>query len=112
MSMYSRCSDHCTHILIPSSKKVDTRQNRARWGRTCFEFLVTLSATSSALDRISFWPDMFPTRRTDSPLSTSNQSNRPEVPPRKDSSPKQKSSFLCWALDSPICYLSLLEVNQ
>ena len=36
MSMYSRCSVHWTHIRTPSSKKVETRQKRAKWGRTCF----------------------------------------------------------------------------
>ena len=36
MSMYSLCSDHCTHMRMPSSKKVETRQKRARWGSTCF----------------------------------------------------------------------------
>merc|ERR1719244_1536769 len=53
MSMYSLCSLHCTHILTPSSKNVDTRQNLARCGNTCFECLVTLSAMSSAFDKIS-----------------------------------------------------------
>merc|ERR1719342_1918919 len=60
MSMYSLCSLHWTHILIPSSKKVDTRQNLARCGKTCFELLVTLSAISSALESISFCPDILP----------------------------------------------------
>jgi len=36
MSMYSRCSVHWTHIRRPSSKKVETRQKRAKWGRMCF----------------------------------------------------------------------------
>ncbi len=41
MSMYSLCSFHWTHMRIPSSKNVETRQKRARWGRTCFVLLVT-----------------------------------------------------------------------
>merc|ERR1711951_159156 len=41
MSMYSLCSLHWTHILTPSSKNVETRQNLARWGRTCLECRVT-----------------------------------------------------------------------
>ena len=41
MSMYSLCSPHCTHMRMPSSKKVDTRQKRARWGSTCLEWRVT-----------------------------------------------------------------------
>jgi hypothetical protein len=39
--MYSRCSFHWTHMRIPSSKKVETRQKRARCGRICFVLLVT-----------------------------------------------------------------------
>ena len=41
MSIYSLCSDHCTHILIPSSKNVETRHRRAKCGRTCFDERVT-----------------------------------------------------------------------
>ena len=41
MSMYSLCSFHCVHILIPSSKNVDTRQALATIGNICLPFLDT-----------------------------------------------------------------------
>merc|ERR1719430_900007 len=56
MSIYSLCSDHWTHIRMPSSKNVDTRHKRAKCGRTCFDERVTLSAKSSAFEIHSFCP--------------------------------------------------------
>lgn len=41
MSIYSRCSDHWTHIRIPSSRNVEIRHNLAIVGRTCFPCLNT-----------------------------------------------------------------------
>merc|ERR1719402_1686540 len=55
---------HCTHMRTPSSKNVETKQNLARCGSTCLELLVTLSAKSSALESISFWPDMLSAQGT------------------------------------------------
>ncbi len=39
--MYSRCSFHCVHILMPSSANVEIRQTRAKIGSTCFPFRAT-----------------------------------------------------------------------
>ena len=41
ISIYSLCSDHWTHIRMPSSKNVETKHRRAKCGRTCFDERVT-----------------------------------------------------------------------
>ena len=41
ISIYSRCSDHWTHIRIPSSRNVEMRHNLAIVGRTCLPCLNT-----------------------------------------------------------------------
>ena len=44
---YSACSYHCTHMRRPSSKKVETKQNLAMWGRVVLEWERALSTASS-----------------------------------------------------------------
>ena len=52
MSMYSLCSFHCVHILIPSSKNVDTRQALATIGNICLPFLDTCERVFHCLLKI------------------------------------------------------------
>lgn len=47
ISMYSLCSDHCTHIRIPSSKNVEIRQALAIVGNTDRIFLNTCGNQAS-----------------------------------------------------------------
>ena len=52
ISIYSLCSDHWTHIRMPSSKNVETKHRRAKCGRTCFDERVTYRKENEFLSQL------------------------------------------------------------